>query len=247
MTCPRLHRRRGFSLVELLVVIALIAILASLLLPALRGARQCAVAARCASNLRQFGLAAQMYWDDHEGMAFRYRGGAANDGDLFWFGWLQRGDEGHRRFDPTPGVLWPYLANRQTAVCAALRSYGSDFKAKAAGGTGGYGYNLALAAPADHPPVRIASINNPAECVVFADAAQINDFQAPASPEHPLLEEFYYVSPNEPTAHFRHRLRCNLAFADGHAAPQRPMPDSWDPRLPQARVGKLPTHLLAIP
>jgi len=90
----RRHRRwpRGFSLVELLVVIGVLAMLISILLPALVRARESAQMTQCMSNLHQWGVAAQKYAD-------------ANGG------WLPReGDDGDKWFKPVgdwadPG-LW---------------------------------------------------------------------------------------------------------------------------------------------
>ena len=103
------HRKKhtGFTLVELMIVIAIIAILASLLLPVLSTAKRRAHDTVCAGNLRQLSLAGQMYWSDNEHRAFAYRGESVEGGDLFWFGWLERGGEGARRFDLAKGALHP--------------------------------------------------------------------------------------------------------------------------------------------
>jgi prepilin-type N-terminal cleavage/methylation domain-containing protein len=67
MRADRLLRRRGFTLVEILVVIALIAVLIAILLPALSAARAHALALKCATNLRALGQAMHLYANDNHG------------------------------------------------------------------------------------------------------------------------------------------------------------------------------------
>jgi prepilin-type N-terminal cleavage/methylation domain-containing protein/prepilin-type processing-associated H-X9-DG protein len=61
-----MSKRSGFTLVELLVVMAIISVLAAMLLPALTRARESARSVACRSNLKQIGLAFGMYQEDYD-------------------------------------------------------------------------------------------------------------------------------------------------------------------------------------
>lgn len=60
-------KQRGFTLIELLVVVAIIALLAGILFPVFSKAREKGRQATCTSNLKQLGLAFQMYLQDNDG------------------------------------------------------------------------------------------------------------------------------------------------------------------------------------
>ncbi|MCS7336658.1 MAG: prepilin-type N-terminal cleavage/methylation domain-containing protein [Verrucomicrobiae bacterium] len=238
--------RAGFTLAELLVVVAILGVLSALLLGAASRSKQAAHRARCVSNLRQIGVATLLYWADNGGACFRYVFGQTNFGQIYWFGWMGPGPEGTRAFDPAQGALYRYLLGRGVEVCPALNYALAQFKLKASAPAYGYGYNLCLSAPPSRPPFNSANIRRPAATGLYADAAQINTFQPPASPQNPMLEEFYYVSTNvtEATAHFRHRRRANVVFADVHVGAEEPAPDSIDARLPGQILGRLRPEVL---
>jgi prepilin-type N-terminal cleavage/methylation domain-containing protein/prepilin-type processing-associated H-X9-DG protein len=243
--CP--CSNRAFSLVELLVVIAIVAVLAALLVPALSTSKAAARRVQCVSHLRQLGLAAQIYWHDNDGETFRYLTVATNGGKLYWFGWLKPGVEGEREFDATQGALHPYLQEQGVTLCPSLDYSSTLYKLKARGVTCSYGYNRYLG----QRSLNVTRIERATDTVLFADAAQVNDFQDPASPEHPLLEEFYYVDADEgagyPNGHFRHQHRANAVFCDGHVDSERPVPGSIDQRLPSQWVGWLRPEILRVP
>jgi len=244
----------AFTLVELLVVAVVIGILAALLFPVLVRSRLSAQRVQCAGNLHQLGIAAQLYWNDNGGDCFTTRTIPTNGGMIHWCGWLGGGAEGERAYDFSSGKLFPYLDRSDVRLCPALNAAMAQFKLKATNGIFfSYGYNELLSAPAR--PVKVSSLRRATETVLFADAAQVNDFQAPASPANPLLEEWYYLdNPTNypgrnyyPHGHFRHGRMANAVFCDGHVGREPFVAGSIDPKLPAQWVGRLRPEILLVP
>jgi prepilin-type N-terminal cleavage/methylation domain-containing protein/prepilin-type processing-associated H-X9-DG protein len=115
--------RSGFTLIELFVVVAIIAILAAILFPVFAQAREKARQSACLSNLKQIGMATMMYLQDYDAT---YPGGPPVSG-LSWMFWVP-GPEGNWDFMPTKPVpnvarisvarlLLPYTKNGQIFFC----------------------------------------------------------------------------------------------------------------------------------
>ena len=251
-------RPTGFTLIELLVVIAVIAILSAMLLPVLAKGKLSAQCAACESNLRQLGFATGLYWDDNGGKCFKYCvSNNVSGGQWLWFGWLQSPPvpEGHRAFDLSAGVLYPYLHGSDVRLCPSPVWNSPQFKLKGTNVIFSYGCNSFLFVGQNQSPVSANRILRPADIALFADAAQVNTFQPPASPTHPMFEEWYYldletnyVNPNnQPNGHFRHSQKANVTFADGHVGAEAMVPGSFDKRLPNQCIGQLRPEILQVP
>ena len=247
--------KAGFTLIELLVVIAILGILSAMLLPALTGARSAAQRADCVGNLRQLGVATEMYLGDNANLFFNRCAAPTAAGQQWWFGWLASGTEGQRAFDLATGNLFPYLHGSQVRLCPSPAWNTPQFKLKGTNVIFSYGGNAYVFAAAGQRPNGAAKFLHPSDTMLYSDAAQVNTFQAPASASHPMFEEFYYVdletnyaNPNNtPNAHFRHAQQANVTFADGHVALEKPVSGSIDQRLPNQFIGQLRPEILSQP
>ena len=196
-------RHRGFTLVELLVTIGVIAVLISLLLPALRTAREQARRAQCLVNLRTLTTAWLAYANANRGLLCG--ADALMPDSQSFHQWVSVGDDPQCARD---GVLWPYLNDARVYKCPddeqdAFRSYSINSWLDGAG------------PPADGELTTartLSRIRHPSETFVFVEE------------DLPSYGSFYVLWYGNPWDNswislpgVFHGNTCNVSFADGHA------------------------------
>lgn len=228
----KIESELGFTLIELLVVIAIACILAALLLPVLSRAKGKAQSVRCLSNLKQFGIAFELYAGDHEDSVLPNRGGQNVPVGQTWVeGW-----EGLPGPDCTnllylqQSLLGPYLKTPAVWRCPATRDPFAVGVTLPRVRT--VSLNCFMGAPtnAETPACyhRLAQIvqPSPSAALVFVDERieTINDGSFAMQWDFNARQPGTWVLRDKPTA--VHDGAANMAFADGHAQLRRWM----DPR-----------------
>lgn len=226
-------RTAAFSLVELLVTIAIIAALSAALLPALGHAREQARRTICAAHLAELGKALHLYAGEHRGMALPLAytapeligGGPA----IYWWG---TNDE--TGVDHTRGFVWPFLRGDLKAgglfECPSQPWGSYRPQGGAAAVTSTYGYNGYYLSP-PHTPGWSGAIGHrrwqnldglvlPQRIFAFADTLIDLGDGAPRNcalldPPRLYARGSWSINPS-PTTAFRHRGATNAVCADGH-------------------------------
>ncbi len=140
--------RGGFTLVELLVVIGIIALLLSILMPSLRKARSVAMRVKCAHNLKQINLAVNFYLNENDNF-FPCAEDPVSTAPAYWL-WMGRG----WRF-----LVEPYIGGNIDANNPSVLFCPQDYTAKDKYESTSYAYSMAFY----HSPEQIDDMNSPAD------------------------------------------------------------------------------------
>ncbi len=112
-------KRKGFTLIELLVVIAIIALLMGILMPALQRVKKQAQDMVCRANLRQYGVAHNVYLDDND---YRYPDAWTSlVMDEEPVAGYERYCRWHDPRYPADGPFWPYLSAEKVHLCPTFK------------------------------------------------------------------------------------------------------------------------------
>ena len=213
-------RGSGFTLIEVLVVVGLIVLLASLSVPVMSRARESAIASRCNANQKSLILGLLAYAQDNNGTLPVSTGGTNR-----WFFRIApyvAGFGGGSVVNPPGARMTPAYA--KIAICPIPEHAGRDSTPGTYGLHEGFGsYDSGL--PQNYPAFRLARISRiatlPVLCCQFAppNATSGNGgHKMTTDGPHPWAEEHYGY--DGPTRQFgpgpNHRGKCNFAFLDGH-------------------------------
>ena len=205
-------KRQGFTLIELPIVIAILAILAAILFPVFLKARARAYRATCQSNLKQLGLAETLYaQDSDEKLMPGHPLAAPNpDGGGNYGGWA--------------GPVYPYLRAPQVFVCPT-----DPRTTQTANGVTSdpltYFANINLSAGAAPAGLSLSALTAPSATVLLAEATGggLSASAAPLTDPDERLSTFanQFVSVTAPGAN-RHEGGRDFLLADGHVRWLRP-------------------------
>jgi prepilin-type N-terminal cleavage/methylation domain-containing protein/prepilin-type processing-associated H-X9-DG protein len=141
-------KKSGFTIVELLTVIAIVAVLAATLLPALSRARESSKRAVCLNNLKQIGIAFMLYTDDYDDF-FPCAQDPVNTSPVYWL-WMGRGWR---------GILNPYLSRYPAGKTSRIFTCPSDKTAPRNWESTSYAYSMCFY----HSPEQIDAMASPSD------------------------------------------------------------------------------------
>ncbi len=210
---------QAFTLVELLVVVAIIALLISILLPSLGRAKEVTRRVMCLSNMRQMATAAHSYAtvsDDSFPIAYYFK---VSPGLFVSYAWdfNSTKDWGTGKTRIEPGLLWCGAGVMEIQQCPSFRGAANWLEDPYTG----YNYNTSYVGHGSGEsivsPVKTADVRNPAGCALFGDGQYAGGANKFMRAPWPSAGDAGFFGRAAGTQGFRHLGKTNVAFCDGHA------------------------------